>query len=235
MKTAVVAAMRPELDELVSRLVSRRTVKRAGFEFHEGRLEGHEVVLLLSGIGKVNAAVGTALLIEDYQPDAVINTGVAGGFDRQLRPGDIVLSTEVIHHDVDATPFGYRKGQVPGMPESYIADAHLLSIAESITGDDTETMVRSGLLVSGDVFIHEPEAAGKIVTEFPGVLAGEMEAAAVAQTCYLFGIPFLIARSISDVIGSGGNKVEYEQFLPLAAARSVRFVVEMIKCLEEAS
>jgi adenosylhomocysteine nucleosidase len=235
MKTAVVAAMRPELDELVSRLVDRMTVKRAGFEFHEGRLEGHEVVLLLSGIGKVNAAVGTALLIEDYQPDAVINTGVAGGFDQQLRPGDMVLSTKVIHHDVDATPFGYRKGQVAGMPKSYIADAQLLSIAESITGDGTETMVRSGLLVSGDVFIHEPEAAGKIVTEFPGVLAGELEAAAVAQTCYLFGIPFLIARSISDVIGSGGNKVEYEQFLPLAAARSVKFVIEMIKSLEEAS
>lgn len=231
MKTGIVAAMKPELEELVSRMEDRKTVERAGFAFHEGRIEGHPVVLLLSGIGKVNAAVGTALMIEDYKPDAVINTGVAGGFNKSLNPGDIVLSAEVRHHDVDVTPFGYEIGQVPGMPASFPADSTLLTIAENVVLGDSSVKVKSGLIVSGDVFIHEPISSEAIVTAFPSALAGEMEAAAVAQTCYLFEVPFLIARSISDVIGGGGNKMEYEKFLPLAAARSVNFVIEMLKHL----
>lgn len=231
MKTGIVAAMKPELDELVSRMENRKTVERAGFAFHEGSIDGYPVVLLLSGIGKVNAAVGTALMIEDYKPDAVINTGVAGGFSRELNPGDIVLSSEVRHHDVDVTPFGYEIGQVPGMPISYPADLPLLAIAQAVVPGDTSVKVRSGLIVSGDVFIHDPSSSEAIVAAFPKALAGEMEAAAVAQTCYLFDVPFLIARSISDVIGSGKNKMEYEEFLPLAAARSVNFVIEMLKQL----
>lgn len=229
MKVAIVAAMKPELDELVSRLRNRDTVKRAGFDFHTGVLAGHDVILLLSGVGKVNAAVGTALVIEDYAPDVIINTGVAGGFDPAMNPGDIVLSTEVRHHDVDARPFGYESGQVPGMPAVYHADPQLMEKALSVAGKAEGVTVKSGLVVSGDIFIHEPEEARDILRRFPSALAGEMEAAAVAQVCHLFSKPFIITRSISDVIGSGGNHMEYEEFLPLAAARSVEFVIGMLE------
>ena len=233
MKTAVIAAMKPELDELVSRLEGRSTVERAGFAFHEGRIAGHSTVLVLSGVGKVNAAVGTALMIEDYRPDAVINTGVAGGFDPNLRPGDIVLSTETRHHDADVRPFGYEMGQVPGMPASYPADSRLLELARDIHPGDGSVRVQEGLVVSGDLFIHDPAEVERIREHFPEVLAGEMEAAAVAQTCYLFGIPYLVARSVSDVVGGGENAMEYEEFLPLAAARSVDFVTKMLDAMEE--
>ena len=229
MKTAIVAAMKPELDELVSRLENRETINRAGFDIHTGVLAEHDVILLLSGVGKVNAAVGTTLVIEDYAPEVIINTGVAGGFDRTMSPGDIVLSTEVRHHDVDARPFGYESGQVPGMPAAYHADPQLLEKAIAVAGKAQDVHVKSGLVVSGDIFIHEPRESREILDKFPGALAGEMEAAAVAQVCHLFSVPFIITRSISDVIGSGGNAMEYEEFLPLAAARSVAFVIGMLE------
>ena len=229
MKTAIVAAMKPELEELVSRLEDLETINRAGFDFHTGRLAGHEVILLLSGVGKVNAAVGTTLMIEDYAPDVIINTGVAGGFDRTMKPGDIVLSTEVGHHDVDVRPFGYEPGQVPGMPAAYRADPQMLENALAVAGKAEGVDVKSGLIVSGDIFIHEPDEAREILDRFPEALAGEMEAAAVAQVCHRFSVPFIIARSISDVIGMGGNALEYEEFLPLAAARSVAFVIGMLE------
>ena len=161
MKTAIIAAMEPELEELVSRMDKASEVKRAGFTFYSGTLAGYEAVLLLSGIGKVNAAVGTALLIEDYHPDAVINTGVAGGFDKTLQPGDIVLSEEVRHHDVDALPFGYEAGQVPGMPAAYTADAGLLRLAAATAPEELSVQVKTGLIVSGDSFIHEPDEGGQ--------------------------------------------------------------------------
>ena len=233
MKTAVVAAMKMELEALVGRLKNKKTVQKAGFRFHTGTLEGHEVVLLLSGIGKVNAGIGTALLIENFAPDAIINTGVAGAFQRGLKAGDIVLSTRVCHHDVDATPFGYKPGQLPGMPLDYEASSAMLAIAQSIPVRNESTRVLSGLIVSGDLFIHEESAARRIVETFPDALAGEMEAAGIAQACYLFGTPFLVVRSISDVIGDGKNKIEYEEFLPMAAGNSLSFVLDMLNKMEE--
>ena len=233
MTLAVVAAMEPELKELRSRLKQPVLHSRAGFEFHEGILAGQKTVLLLSGIGKVNAAVGTALLMERYKPDAVINTGVAGGFGKQLKVGDIVLSTEVRHHDVDVRPFGYEMGQVPQMPAGFAPDEKLLQLAKEQAAGSGDAAVHKGLIVSGDIFIHEPADASRILGNFPGALAGEMEAAAVAQTCHLFGVPWVIARSISDVIGRGGNAMEYSEFLPMAASRSADFVTRMAAAVKE--
>ena len=115
------------------------------------------------------------------------------------------------------------------MPPFYSADPALLTRAGNVVPDDEGVRVKTGLIVSGDSFIHEPDEAQRILAVFPKALAGEMEAAAVAQTCFLFDIPFVIARSVSDVIGSGGNAMEYEEFLPLAASRSVDFVMKMLE------
>ena len=231
MKIGIIAAMEPELKELTQRLENTKSQQKAGFEFYEGHLEGTDVVLLLSGIGKVNAAVGTALLIENFAPTTIINTGVAGGFNTSLNPGDVVISTEVRHHDADAQCFGYAYGQVPGMPEAYLPDEKLLHLALESAQKSTSHQVESGLIVSGDIFIHKPQDAKRILEVFPHALAGEMEAAAVAQTCHRFSIPWIMARSLSDIIGSGENALEYEQFLPMAARQSTHFVITLAQAI----
>lgn len=233
MKVAIIAAMRSELGMLLSKLERPRVSRIARFSFHQGKLEGHQVILLFSGIGKVNAAIATSLLIDRYEPEAVLNTGVAGGFDKDLETGDIVISTEVCHHDVDATPFGHEIGQVPQMPHFYSADSGLLTKAQAIISSNLGYAVKSGLIVSGDVFVEGIQIAEKILHNFPKALAAEMEGAAIAQTCYTLDTPFLIIRSISDIIGRGANSLESENFLLLAANNSANFVCRLLESTME--
>lgn len=229
MRIAIIAAMKSELEMLVSKLETPTISKVAGFSFHQGSLEGHQLILLRSGIGKVNAAVATSLLIDRYKPEALVNTGVAGGFGKELKTGDIVISTEVCHHDVNATTFGYAIGQVPQMPHSYFADPYLLSRAQTVASPNSNNAVKSGLIVSGDVFVQEVQVAERIKHNFPNALAIEMEGAAIAQTCYIFNTPFLIIRSISDLIDGEANNTDFNNCLPLAAANSVNFVHRLLK------
>lgn len=228
MRIAIIAAMRSELDLLVSKLKTPTISKAAGFIFHQGEFEGHRLILLLSGIGKVNAAVATSLLIDRYEPEAVVNSGVAGGFAKNLKTGDIAVSTEVCHHDVDATPFSYKIGQVPQMPHSYPADPYLLSMAQSIPSPNSGNTVRSGLIVSGDIFVQEVQTAERIKHNFPGALAIEMEGAAIAQTCHIFDTPFLVIRSISDIIGGEAEYCDNH----FAAANAANFVCELLQTIK---
>jgi len=228
-KIAIIAAMKSELDLLVSKLNTPIVSRAAGFSFHQGKFEGHQLILLLSGIGKVNAAVAASLLVDRYAPEAVVNSGIAGGFAKELKAGDIVVSTEVCHHDVDATPFSYRIGQVPQMPHSYLADPHLLSIARSIPSPNSDNSVKSGLIVSGDIFVQEVQTAEMIKHNFPDALAIEMEGAAIAQTCYIFDTPFLVIRSISDIIGGKEGYCDNH----FAAANAAKFVCELLQSIKE--
>ncbi|VDA99546.1 5'-methylthioadenosine nucleosidase @ S-adenosylhomocysteine nucleosidase [Olavius algarvensis spirochete endosymbiont] len=229
MRIAIIAAMKNELEMLVSKLEQPKISEVAGFCFHQGSLEGHQLILLLSGIGKVNAAVATSLLIDKYKPEVLVNIGVAGSFSKELKPGDIVISTEVCHHDVNVTSFGYEIGQVPQMPHFYFADSHLLSRAQSIPSPNSNNAVKSGLTVSGDVFVQELQIADKIKYNFPNALAIEMEGAAIAQACYIFDTPFLNIRSISDIIGGEINKANFNDFFLLAATNSINFVHRLLK------
>ncbi len=232
MRIAVIAAMEEEMAGFRDILDTDRTVEHRGFAFHEGRLEGMDTVLLLSRVGKVNAAVGAALLMDHYSPDAVINTGSAGGFSEELNPGDLVLSTEVVHHDADAAPFGFEPGQVPFMPARYVADPRLLAAAGATVPEEGCRLHR-GLIASGDSFVHEPAQVEAIRKRFPDVLAAEMEAAGVAQACHLFATPFLVARSVSDLVTREDNPMDFQEFLPLAARRSVALVRQIIRRLAE--
>lgn len=228
MRIGIIAAMKSELKPLVSELESPTISKVAGFSFHQGKFEGHQLFLLLSGIGKVNAAVATSLLVDRYEPEAVINTGVAGGFDKELETGDIVVSTEVCHHDVDVTPFSYRIGQVPQMPQSYFADPYLLSRAQSTPSPRLGNAVKSGLIVSGDIFVQKIQIAERIRHNFPEALAIEMEGAAIAQTCHHFNTPFLLIRSISDLI-EGETTYCDNHFAAANAANFVRRLLQSTK------
>lgn len=170
-RIGIIGAMAQEVAQLASQLEDRETRSHAGSTFHTGRLHGMNVVLLQSGIGKVNAAVGTTQLLEQYAPEAVINTGSAGGFGEGLSIGDIVISREVRHHDVDAMVFGYEAGQVPGMPAAYLPDARLVAVARESIEAMGEVNVTEGLIATGDVFMACPDLVARTRARFPAMLA----------------------------------------------------------------
>ncbi|MCV6591205.1 MAG: 5'-methylthioadenosine/S-adenosylhomocysteine nucleosidase [Marinobacterium sp.] len=229
-KVGIIGAMDEEVGLLKASLEGREDCTIAGYELFTGTMHGHQVVLLKSGIGKVNAAIGTALLLQLFAPDCVINTGSAGGFDPALNVGDIVISSEVRHHDVDVTAFGYEPGQVPGQPAAFIPDAHLADTAERCIARMEGMQAVRGLISTGDSFMNDPIRVEKTREVFPQMKAVEMEAAAIAQTCVQFQVPFLVIRSLSDIAGKESN-ISFEEYLPVAAKNSAQMIMTIIDAL----
>lgn len=235
MKIGLIGAMEEEVEILKGEMTEVTKVEVAHSRFYCGSLEGFEVVLLQSGIGKVNAALGTALLIDRFHPDVVINTGSAGGTDVSLNIGDVVISSGVIYHDADATAFGYVPGQVPGMPAVYVPDRRLSELAESAASSALEKhQIVKGKIATGDSFMADPKRITKLRTQFPEVKAVEMEAAAIAQVCFQFNVPFLIVRALSDIAGKKSD-ISFEQFLETAAKHSAQFVLILLRELKKHS
>ncbi|MGM9968380.1 MULTISPECIES: 5'-methylthioadenosine/S-adenosylhomocysteine nucleosidase [unclassified Rummeliibacillus] len=230
MKIAVIGAMEEEVELLRSTLQNTSTKTIANSEYTEGTYAGKDVVLLKSGIGKVNAAMSTSILLNEYKPDVVINTGSAGGYDENLEVGAIVISDEVRHHDVDATIFGYEMGQVPQMPASFKSDEQLMKLAEEAVAEIGEHQFAVGLITTGDSFMNDPVRVEKVRGYFPTMKAVEMEAAAVAQVCYQFGTPFVVIRALSDIAGKQSN-ISFDEFLPVAAKHSTQIVLKVISKL----
>ncbi len=212
---AVVAAMEEEMKFLRAhtRAVEEPTI--AGVSFFRGKFAESEIILLQSGIGKVNAALATTLLHQVYAPETVINTGSAGGLQMEFQVGDIVLATSIQYHDVNVTSFGYQIGQVPGEPVSYPVDNVLLSQALTV-GEKMSVGVHPGLLLSGDQFMDDPKEILRIRQHWPAAVAVEMEGAAVAQVCHHFGSRFLAIRALSDIAGQE-SRISFAEFLPKAA------------------
>ena len=227
MKIAVIGAMEQEVELLRNTLTNAQTETFANSEFTSGLIDGKEVILLKSGIGKVNAAMSTTILLQKYQPDVVINTGSAGGFDVNLDVGAIVISDEVRHHDCDVTAFGYEIGQMAGMPAAYKADEKLIGIAKEAVAEVGTHPFAVGLICSGDVFMADPKRVEEVRKNFPTMKACEMEAAGVAQVCYQFGTPFVVIRSLSDIAGKQSN-ISFDEFLPVAAKHSTEVVLKAI-------
>lgn len=231
MKIGVIGAMEQEVSILKAALTNLEETKKGGCTFFTGQLNGADIVLLQSGIGKVAAAVGTTILLSDYQPDVVINTGSAGGFESSLNLGDVVISTEVRHHDADVTAFGYEIGQMAGQPAAFVADQKLMDVAEQALARMEDKHAVRGLICTGDEFVCRPERQAVIRENFPGVIAVEMEASAIAQTCHQFNTPFVVVRAISDVADKE-SPMSFEEFLPLAAQSSSEMVVKMVELLK---
>ena len=227
MKIAVIGAMESEVELLRETLQNKETVTIANSEYTTGTYEGKDVVLLKSGIGKVNAAMSTTILLQQFKPDVVINTGSAGGFDQSLEVGAVVISDEVRHHDVDVTIFGYEVGQMAGMPAAYHSDEKLMDIAKQAVEEVGEHQYGVGLICSGDAFMNDPVRVENVRKDFPTMKAVEMEAAAVAQVCYQFGTPFVVIRALSDIAGKQSN-ITYDEFLPVAAKHSTEIVLKAI-------
>ncbi len=231
MKIGIIGAMEQEVSILKQAIENCQTVTKAGCTFFSGQLNGVDVVLLQSGIGKVAAAVGTTILLDEYQPDVVINTGSAGGFDSSLNLGDVVISTEVRHHDADVTAFGYEMGQMAQQPAAFLADEKLMNIAEQALDQMEDKHAVRGLICTGDAFVCTAERQAFIRTHFPSVIAVEMEASAIAQTCHQFKVPFVVVRAISDVADKE-SPMSFEEFLPLAAQSSSEMVFKMVELLK---
>ncbi|KAA8995503.1 5'-methylthioadenosine/S-adenosylhomocysteine nucleosidase [Affinibrenneria salicis] len=231
MKAGIIGAMEEEVTLLRDRIDNRTTIKRAGCEIYSGRINGVEVALLKSGIGKVSAALGTTLLLEHCQPDVVINTGSAGGLAPSLNVGDIVISDEVRYHDVDVTAFGYEPGQMAGCPPAFIADGALIELAQASIARLQLNAVR-GLVVSGDAFINGAQPLARIRATFPQAIAVEMEATAIAHVCHQFSVPFVVVRAISDVADRESH-LSFDEFLAVAAKQSTRMVETMLQALAD--
>ena len=229
MTIGIIGAMDQEVAILHKQMSNVETLALAGCEFFCGELAGKQVVLTRSGIGKVAAAVATTLLLERFSPECVINTGSAGGFDPELHIGDVVISTEVRHHDVDVTAFGYEPGQVPRMPAGFAAAPALIAIARAaVTELHDGIQCKEGLICTGDQFMCDPERIARARSLFPTMAAVEMEGAAIAQVCHQFGVPFVITRSLSDIAGKESPD-SFDAYLETASRHSSAMVVAMLE------
>ncbi|USD36940.1 MULTISPECIES: 5'-methylthioadenosine/S-adenosylhomocysteine nucleosidase [Ferrimonas] len=227
MKIGIIGAMEQEVALLRSQIQDLQVTTLANIEFYSGTLNGADVVVTRSGIGKVTAAIATTLLIERFAPDAIINTGSAGGFAQELAIGDVVISSEVRYHDVDVTAFGYEIGQLPSQPAAFLPDARLVDVAKASIVRVGEVQAIEGLICTGDSFIADPQRTAVMLSHFPAMAACEMEAGAIAQTCHQFAMPFVVIRAISDN-ANDDSAVDFDSFIVKAGEHSAKVVMAML-------
>ena len=209
MKIGIIIAMDKEFRRISELLDGLKTEEDGGRTFVTGSLGNNELVLHQCGIGKVNAAVGVSELIRRYNPDLVVSTGCAGGGCTDIEVMDVVVSTELAYHDVYCGEAIGKTvyGQVQGMPARYKSPFDIVEIAKSVS-----PRVHSGLIVTGDWFVDSREKMREIVGHFPEAAAVDMESAAIAQTCHIYGIPFISFRVISDIPLKDTNAAMYHDF-----------------------
>ena len=209
----IIGAMSEELEILLNDMELEDTKVKAKMTFHKGKLWGKDVVAVVCGIGKVNAAVCTQLLISEYEVTHIVNVGVAGGIGKEIYPGDVVVATNLVQYDMDTTAFGDPMGQIPR-----------LDTFDFKCDEDFNTF--SGRIVSGDMFVASLEKIQWLEKEF-GALSCEMEGASIAHVCYLNSIPFVVIRSISDNANNGAH-MDFEKFTPIAVKHSTAILKEMV-------
>lgn len=225
---ALIGAMPEEVAIIKSEIKNLTIEKKAHVEFYLGNYYGKEIVLMLSKPGKVNAAVATAILLNNYDIDYVINIGSCGALQGDMEIGDMIVGTTITHFDVDATHFGYTLGQVPQMPALYESDEFLVNKAQNIKLENNN--IHFGLIGTSDSFISSKERKQEILVNFPTMQVVEMEAAAIAQTCHNFNVPFIVCRSVSDK-AEEGNRITFDEFLEIAARNSSKLTTELLKQL----
>ena len=226
----IIGAMDEEVAILKSMIDVKSVESAMHVEFVVGTLHGKNVVLMKSGIGKVNVAVATTLLFERFDIEAVINTGSAGGASELANVLDVVVSDCVVYHDVDVTGFDYEHGQVPGMPSVFKSDEGLVSKALDVLSGIDGVNYFVGKIATGDAFVNRPEQLDVIKCNFPDVVAIEMEAAAVSHVCHLYETPVVIVRALSDIAGKESH-LSFDEFLVKAAEASSRMVAELVKVM----
>ena len=228
MKYGVICAMEEEIKALLEAIDLKKETNINGIVFYEGTIYDTEVVLVRSGIGKVEAGITAAILITNFKVDQLIHSGSAGGIGEGLKVGDVVLSTAVAYHDVDATAFGYPYGQLPEQEVvRYLADDDLVKRFE-IAAKDNDLNVHKGLIVTGDQFVASKQKVQEILGHFPDALCCEMEGAAIGQVAYQFDKPFIVVRAMSDT-GDDEANVSFDEFIIEAGKRSASMLIDLFK------
>lgn len=222
-KIGLIVAMDKELALVQSLLQNAKEYEVNGFKMMQGQLDGKQIMLVKSGIGKVCSALATAELIKAFKPEIVINTGAAGALDKKLAVGDVVVSSEVVYHDVFCDE-ELACGQMQGLPARYKAVEVALSDRKADDGQ-----IHNGLMCSGDRFITSLSELKEIKAKFPEALAVDMESASVAQTCYLYQTPFISLRIISDTPGITDHHQQYKNFWDQAPAANWAVVRQLIE------
>ena len=227
----IIGAMEEEVELLKEKMTDTVIIEKAGMKFVKGNLKGQTVVVVRSGIGKVNAGICTQILADEFQVEAVINTGIAGSLKAEINIGDIVLSTDTMQHDVDAREFGYPLGQIPRMETlAFLADETLRKLAKEVCQQvNPDIQVFEGRVASGDQFVADKETKERIV-ENTQAYCTEMEGAAIGQAAYLNKIPYLVIRAISDKADDSAH-VDYPTFERQAICHTVNLVSSMMERL----
>lgn len=227
-KIGIIGAMELEVSELESKMELKNVVEKAGMKFHEGVLNGKDVVIVQCGIGKVNAGICVQILADAFQVDAVINTGVAGSLRAEINIGDIVVSSDSCEHDMDVSGLGYEPGIIPQMETSFFpADRALVDAAKAVCREvNPDISVYEGRVVSGDRFISDSAVKDRLISLFSGSCA-EMEGAAIAHAAFLNKIPYVVIRAISDK-ADGSAHMDYPEFERAAAAHSAKLVENLV-------
>lgn len=223
----IIGAMDEEVSKLKEKMTDVEIRSKASMDFYKGKLMGTDVVVVRSGIGKVNAGICTQILVDEYKIDSVINTGIAGSLNADIDIGDIVIATDTLQYDVDATGFGYELGVIPRMETSvFKADDTLRELAkECCERVNPDVKVFCGRVVSGDQFVSDKDKKQYISDNFKGYCT-EMEGAAIAHAAYLNNIPFLIIRAISDKADDSAT-MDYPTFEAKAIEHSVKLMAEL--------
>lgn len=224
----IIGAMEDEIAELKKSMEIEEIVEAASLSFCKGKLSDKEVVVVRSGIGKVNAAICTQILADRFGADVIINTGIAGSLDADIDIGDIVISTDAVEHDMDASIFGDPIGQIPRMDTfSFPADEWLVKLAKEVNEKaNPDIRTWTGRIVSGDQFISSSEKKEELIRLFDAKCT-EMEGAAIAHAAYLNHISCVIIRAISDKADNSAT-MDYPEFEAAAIRRSVRLIEALI-------
>jgi len=225
--TGIIVAMREELEIVLHQLRNTRVIEKASMQFHVGTFADKPVVAVICGVGKVNAAACTQLLISEFRIQRLINIGIAGGVGEHIKPGDAVIADSLVQHDMDVTALGLPPGQIFRLNTfDFKTDPLLLRLAQKASTHISEHDCHTGRIVSGDQFIACPDKNRWLHQEF-SALACEMESASIAQVCYLNEVPFVCIRSISDNANTGAN-MDFEQFMPIAVKNASTLLHHMI-------
>ena len=224
-KIGIIFAMIEELNAVLNKMELVNQYKIFDLEFYECKYKDRECVLVECGIGKVNAARCTQIVIDNIKVDYVLNVGVAGGVSRKVNIGDVVIGDKLIQHDFDLRPFNYERGYIPNVGKFIPCDEYLVKLASEIKLDVNSVV---GTIASGDIFVTEDTMGEKINSKFDA-LCVEMEGASIAQICYLSHIPFLVIRSISDSPNKEANNYKtFDEFLEHSANVASEFLLKLI-------
>lgn len=230
MVIGIIGAMDEEVRKLKDEMTIEKRLAKAKMEFFSGKLWDKDVVVVTCGIGKVNAAVCAQILVDDYKVDRVINVGVAGGIGEAIVPGDVVIASDLVQHDMDTTAFGDKYGQIPRLDTfDFKCDAMLIDAAKEACSNIHSHKSYVGRIVTGDQFIANVDKIRWLNSEF-SALACEMEGGSIAHVCYLNVVPFVVIRSISDNANTGAH-MDFAKFVPIAVDNSIHILKGMLSII----